>query len=75
MLTTCKYHKCSLMEVTTRGHKTVRKPDCVISYNKAKKGVDISDNWCLRNWKFVTYSESTRLIEVVHRCWCRVSVA
>ncbi|KAI4473384.1 hypothetical protein M0802_016147 [Mischocyttarus mexicanus] len=43
MLTTCKYHKCSLMEVTTRGHKTVRKPDCVISYNKAKKEVDISD--------------------------------
>ncbi|KAI4479064.1 hypothetical protein M0802_014458 [Mischocyttarus mexicanus] len=44
MLTTSKYHKCSLMEVTTRGHKTVRKPDCVISYNKAKKGVDNSDN-------------------------------
>ncbi|KAI4488727.1 hypothetical protein M0802_011337 [Mischocyttarus mexicanus] len=56
MVTKCKYHKCSFTEITTRGHKTVRKPDCVISYHKAKKGVDISGNWCLRNWKFVTYS-------------------
>ena len=43
MLTTCKYHKCSLMEVSTRRRKSVQKPDCVLSYNKAKKGVDLSD--------------------------------
>jgi len=53
MLTTCESHKCSLIEVTTRGHKSVQKPDCIISYNNAKKGVDLSDQMsayysCLR---------------------------
>ena len=53
MLTTCKSHKCSLIEVTTRGHKSVQKPDCILSYKKKKKGVDLSDQFsgyysCLR---------------------------
>ncbi|XP_046404681.1 piggyBac transposable element-derived protein 4-like [Ischnura elegans] len=39
MLTTCKTHKCTLVDVS----ESVRKPDTVISYNAAKKGVDISD--------------------------------
>jgi len=31
MLTTCESHKCYLIEVTTRGHKSVQKLDCIIS--------------------------------------------
>jgi hypothetical protein len=39
MLTTRRNHSCSLVE----GVNGQIKPDCVFDYNKAKKGVDISD--------------------------------
>jgi hypothetical protein len=45
MLTTVPTHDASLADTgkLTRTGEAIKKPECVISYNKAKKGVDYSD--------------------------------
>lgn len=45
MLTTVPAHDDSLVDTgkTSRSGENIKKPECVISYNKAKKGVDFSD--------------------------------
>ncbi|CAK9816530.1 PiggyBac transposable element-derived protein 4 [Anthophora quadrimaculata] len=42
MLTTSRSHNCAII----RGKDDKLKPDTVLSYNSAKKGVDISDQMC-----------------------------
>lgn len=44
MLSTCENHEASLVDTgKIRKGQTVKKPQCVIDYNNAKKGVDYSD--------------------------------
>lgn len=42
MLTTCPNHDTTLIETgkTERNGTPVRKPQCILDYNNAKKGVD-----------------------------------
>ncbi|GBM55325.1 hypothetical protein AVEN_102376-1, partial [Araneus ventricosus] len=39
MLTTCNDHTCTMIEVTSGKLK----PDAIFDYNRARKGVDVSD--------------------------------
>lgn len=45
MMTSCIDHNGKMVELNKRNRfgNVVKKPDCILSYNKAKKGVDLSD--------------------------------